>query len=198
MTQYTVKDGLFRVVFTGTLLGHSDTHRNGVLRWVEMDLYWAEPGQEETSPLLRMPEGGYVTHIIGQSVVAHRLNSGTCSGLPVKIADMIPDALPCPDCEPDPFPLMRIIDPGEYRTDEEREELLDIEAERIMTLRRKYDGMMDVESPRHTLRRAATAREAVRRIVGPKLSWPAEKLLHVAAQNDPLIKAAMEDPSTAA
>lgn len=198
MTQYTVRDGLFKVIFEGLLIGHSDTHREGVLRWVEMDLYWAEPGQDETSPLLRLPQGGYVTHIVGQSVVAHRHNSPTCSGLSVLIAEMTPDALPCPVCEPEPFPLMRHIDPSEYSTSEEREALLDIEEERITALRQNYAGMLDVESPRHTLRRALTARDAVRRIVGPKLSWPAEKLLHVASQHDPLIKAAMEDPSTAA
>jgi len=198
MTQHTVRDGLFKVVFEGVLLGSSGTHQPGALRWVEMDLYWAEPGQEQTSSLLRLPQGGYVTHIVGQSVVAHRHNSTCGTGLSVKIAEMIPDALPCPTCEPEPFPVMRHIDPSEYSTDEEREELLDKEAEHIVDLRQDYDGLLDVESPRHTLRRALTAPDAVRRIVGQKLSWPAEKLLHEAQQNDPLIKAAMEDPSTAA
>ena len=85
---------------------------------------------------------------------------------------MVPDALPCPVCTPGPFPVMRHIDPSEYQTGAEREELLDIEAERITALRQDYAGVLNVESPRHTLRRALTARDAVRRIVGPKLSWP--------------------------
>ena len=80
MTQHTVRDGLFKVVFEGTFLGHSDTHREGTLRWVEMDLYWAEPGQDHSSPLLRLPDGGYVTHIIGQSVVAHRVGAPAAAG----------------------------------------------------------------------------------------------------------------------
>lgn len=198
MTQYEVREGLFKVSFEGILLGSSTTHRPSALRWVEMDLYWAEPGQEEDSPLLRLPDGGYVTHVIGQSVVAHRHNSVCGQKLPVTIADMIPDALPCPECQPPAFPMMRYIGPGEYDDSEEYEALLDAEAARITTLRRGMTGLLDVESPRHTLRRAVTARDAVRRIIGPKLSWPAEQLLNAAAQNDPLIKAAIEDPMTMA
>lgn len=196
MTHHTVRDGLFPVDFEGKLLGSSNTHRPGVLRWVEMDLYYADAGQDETSPLLRLPEGGYVTHVVGQSVVAHRHRSTCGTGLKTFISEMIPDALPCPECKPDAFPVMRQLNPAHYPNSDAHEEALDAEADRVLEARLFMQECLDVESPKHSVRRASTAREAVRRIVGQKLSWPAEQLLHEAAQNDPAIKAAMADPLT--
>lgn len=196
MTHHTVRDGLFPVEFEGMLLGSSNTHRPHALRWVEMDLYWADAGQDVSSPLLRLPQGGYVTHVVGQSVVAHRHRSECATGLKVHVTRMIPDALPCPVCAPDPFPVMKHLPAGDYPTDDAHEEAMDAEAERVKSARLGLDCFYDVESPKHSVRRAATAREAVRRIVGQKLSWPAEQLLHEAAENDADIREAMSDPNT--
>src|SRR5258708_6823250 len=89
-----VRDGLYPVQFTGRLLAESSTEKNLrddqdwhkldpaiqrlFLRWVEMELYSVDPGQRYVDPddpaqedLIKLPDGGYFLHIVGQSVCYH-------------------------------------------------------------------------------------------------------------------------------
>lgn len=192
-----VRDGLFSFTFEGREVASFSTEKPGRHQWVEMELYWAEPGQGRSAPLLRLPGGGYVTHVIGQSVRAHRHNSSCVSGgLPVAMKDLIAEALPCPDCRPS-FPVMKTLRPDRFRSDDEFEQAVAREEARVYAERAGLAGTLSLESPRHSVRRSLNAADLVRHVVGDKLSWPAEQLLNQAAAADPDIKAAIDDPATA-
>lgn len=196
MSKIEVRDGMFSFSFEGREVAAVSTEKPGRHQWVEMELYWAEPGQIEQSPLLRLPGGGYVTHVIGQSVRAHRHNSSCSSGIETLIKDLIAEALPCPTCRPS-FPLMKTMRHERYRDEFEFEMAVSREEGRVYAARSVLTGSVDLESTRHSVHRAFTAKHAVQRIIGDRLSWPAERLLYAAAAADADIKAAIDDPATA-
>jgi hypothetical protein len=152
-----VRDGLKPVQFEGTLLARVRTETPRRPRWVEFELYCSEPNKS-------LPNGGYLIHIIGQSVVYHRHESACNTGVPHRAADLPDDAEPCDVCRPPAAAALGGAD------------------------------VVDLESPRHTLYKCATAEDAVRQIRGHRLSAPASRLLETAAQADPAIAAAYSAP----
>ena len=196
MDKIQVTDGMYGITFSGREIARVTTEQPGGLRWVEMELYWAEPGQDESVPMLQLPEGGYVTHIIGQSLVAHKHNSFCKRGVQVHVNEMIADALPCPDCTPQ-FPVMKNIDPRKFEDEDLYLRKVAEEEERVLTARKDNYMLVDLESPRHSVHRAKSAPEAVRQIIGPHLSWPAERLLSMARKADPKIDAVFDSTGAA-
>jgi hypothetical protein len=180
--KHEVVDGVYTIPFTGVSIGDSTTEKRipyPSLRWVEMELFTVEPGQSYWLPddpdqedLLKLPGGGYLCHIIGQSVVYHQYGAGCGGGgVPTAAKDTEFDVLPCPDCKPPRIwmpsdsaapPLRPGIDP---------------------------EMMVELETARHSIQRGASAAQIVRSIIGSRLSTPAQKLLEIARKNDPKIDA---------
>jgi hypothetical protein len=181
-TKHEVVDGVYAIPFLGASIGFSTTGKlipQPSLRWVEMELYTVEPGQSYSLPddpdqedLLKLPDGGYLCHVIGQSVVYHQYGVGCGGGgVPTTAKDTEIDVLPCPDCRP-----VRLWTPAR-----------DGQA----WLRPGVDPEMQVEleTARHSVQRATSEGQIVRSIVGSRLSTPAQKLLYAARKNDPRIDA---------
>lgn len=172
--KHTVRDGLYPVEFEGDQLAAVSTETWSASRWVELELYRI-PAQPDPTGRISLPRGGYLTHVIGQSLVAHRRNSRCNTGVPTKISDLPDDAVPCDECNPE-FPVcMNINDAAEVAS---------VRAARA----RDLDGVVDLESPRHSLHRTVSAAETVRKITGRQLSTPAQRLLETAAISDEEIK----------
>lgn len=170
--KYIVRDGLIPVEFEGERLAVVSTEVRWVDRWVELELYKVPP-QPDPTGRIGLPSGGYITHVIGQSVRAHVHDSACNTGVPVQIRDLPSDAVPCADCSPD-FPVCM--------DSEDEDEVAAVRAERSL-----LSGVFDLESARHTVHRSVTAGETVRRVTGRALSTPAQRLLEIAATIDPEI-----------
>lgn len=153
-----VRDGLRPVDFTGEQIARVSTETDRP-RWVELELYWATPSE-------KLPEGGYFTHIVGQSVVYHKHQSDCNTGVPATVEEIPEDSEPCEKCRP---PALTMLD---------------------------SDAWVDMESPRHTLYRTGGPREqaAVEMVqrMQRRPSAPAQRLLEMAAQEDPAIAHALE------
>jgi hypothetical protein len=52
-----------------------------------------------------------------------------------------------------------------------------------------------VETPHHTLKRAKTAEDAVRKIIGDRMSMPAQQLLEIAMRKDARIAEVFSPPA---
>jgi hypothetical protein len=89
---YEVKDGARTLRFEGTLLGTSSSWRNGSQRWIEFSLY-------KTSG-----EGKYILARTGVSLVFHRIICplvGRYGLQEVEVDKLLPQAVPCEECNPD-------------------------------------------------------------------------------------------------
>lgn len=191
---HEVIEGLRPVRFKGSLLAHSDTERKmpdgkqwpdlsvwekkAVGRWVDMDLYYVEPGQADPDARIMLPSGGYFFHIIGQSLVFHVHDSSCNKGIPVHAENTEIDVVPCWECD---APLIWDWD---QREPEDQASLLV-----------PPNMIVDIESPRHSLKRAATAAGIVREVEGRQLSTPAQRLLEIAMENDPAIGKVFRPPA---
>lgn len=185
--QYEVIDGLRVVAFTGREIASASTQRQmpegrtwntlsafekkTLSRWVEMELYVVDAGQDDPGDLIRLPGGGYFFHVIGQSLLYHAHNSVCNNGVPVRASETEVDVVPCPDCRP---PLL-----WDWHEPQDPEDAV------LLT----EPGLeVDVETPRNSLRRAETALGIIRDVEGKQLSTPAQKLLEIAMRNDPEIR----------
>lgn len=189
---YEVRDGLWPVKFDGTELAVSTTERDmpegsswltleqwqkrAVGRWVRMVLYKVPP-QPDPTGRIALPDGGYFFHIVGESLIYHTRGSACNAGVPVLAKDTPIDVLPCWNCRPAPPMLWEetpaddpalLVDPG---------------------------FPVDLESPRHTLRRAHTAEDIVRKVIDKQMSTPAQRLLEMAMEKDPDIAQVFNQPA---
>lgn len=159
---YEVYEGLRKIRFDGELIAESSTEKQWKPRWLELRLYKVEPGQsfpEEGADRLRLPDGGYLLHQVGQSVLYHNPDNPDCQdGVPASFADLPEDAQPCPSCRP-PGRIALQASPGQ---------------------------VVGLESTRNSVKRSPTAAGIVQLIEEgrPELSAPAEKLLRIAEKND--------------
>lgn len=188
---HEVMDGLWPVTFEGTQLAAAATERDmppgahwedldeytkkAVSRWVRMALYKVEPGQDDPMGRIRLPGGGYFFHIVGESLIYHVQDSACNAGVPVRANGTGPDVLPCWKCRP---PMLWKWDP-----------YADPDADRAALMVPDGDMIVDLESPRHTLRRSETAAGIVERVIDKRMSSPAQRLLEIAREKDPDIEA---------
>lgn len=196
---HEVRDGLWPVRFEGFKFPPSTTERKmpdgkkwrdltpwekrAVGRWVEMELYIVEPGQDDPEGRIGLPDGGYLYHIVGQSLIYHARGSLCNAGLPTTAGNTEIDVLPCWNCRPAPLLLWDWPGP-EADPDGKRASLLV-----------PPSTVVELESPRHTLKRAATARELVKIVIDRQLSTPAQRLLEMAQELDPRIAEVFSSPA---
>jgi hypothetical protein len=196
---HEVKDGLWPVRFEGTQLAVSTTERKmpdgktwrqltpwekkAVGRWVEMELYAVPGGQDDPDGRIGLPDGGYLYHIIGQSLIYHAPGSACNQGVPVHAGNTEIDVLPCWNCRPAP-PLLWDWPGPESDPDGKKAALLVPTASSV-----------DLESPRHTLKRAVHAPDLVRLVIDKQLSTPAQRLLEIAQEQDERIAAVFSPPA---
>jgi hypothetical protein len=196
---HEVRDGMWTVRFRGVQLSVSTTERKmpdgrswaslsawdkkAIGRWVEMELYTVEPGQDDPDGRIGLPDGGYLYHIIGQSLIYHTTGSACNSGVPVIAGKTEIDVLPCWNCRPAP-PLLWDWAGAERDPDGKRASLLVPETYSV-----------DLESPRHTVKRAVLAPEIVRLVIDKQLSTPAQRLLEVAQERDQNIAEVFAPPA---
>lgn len=196
---HVVRDGLWPVHFQGTQLAVSTTERKlpegrtwrslsvwekkAVSRWVEMELYLVDPGQPDPIGRIGLPDGGYLYHVIGQSLVYHSLTSSCNAGVPVQAGNTEIDVLPCWDCRP-ALPLLWDWAGADRDPDGKRASLLV-----------PPDMSVSLESPRHTLKRAVTASDLVRLVIDRQLSTPAQRLLEIAQEQDGRIAEVFSSPA---
>jgi hypothetical protein len=192
---HTVQDGLWPVTFSGTPLGPTVRTRReipgdrdwedlepwekkGIARWVSMTLYRV-PAQDDPAGRIALPDGGYLYHVVGESLVYHHIR-GCRKGVPKTAAETTPDMLPCWECSPAPPDFL--WEEWEDESTEPAALIVDPELE------------LRVETPHHTLKRARTAEDAVRKIIGERMSMPAQQLLETAMRKDPEIAAVFSPP----
>jgi hypothetical protein len=196
---HEVRDGLWPVQFHGTQLAVSTTERKmpegrswrtltawekkAVGRWVEMELYLVDAGQPDPLGRIGLPDGGYLYHVIGQSLIYHTAGSACNAGVPAQAGNTEIDVLPCWNCRPAP-PLLWDWPGPDRDPDGKRASLLVPPA---MTV--------DLESPRHTLKRAVTAPDLVRLVIDRQLSTPAQRLLEMAQEQDTRIAEVFSTPA---
>jgi hypothetical protein len=207
LTMHEVHDGLTRVVFSGSVIeSYSNDEEFDAPRpqWTAIDLYEVDPGQEyhgeqgDAPDRIQLPNGGYFAHVIGMSVMYHHPDRHRTRGMAVKVGEFgeppwgkrygveLEDAWPCGICRP---PLVWTDGNGRPTYD-----LTDAEGVPDGHCPVSPDLVLNLETPWHTLHRAATPAELVTQLhnVQPgRLSGPARKLLQLAATVRPEIQAAL-------
>jgi hypothetical protein len=191
MTMLEVRDALWTVEFKGERVARTDTEKRlprnlawedvdpkdvrSYLRWVEMEIFSVEPGQDDEQ--VGLPLGGYFYHVVHHTVCYHT-SPPDCGwkGVPFTAGSADADLLPCRECNP---PML--YDPNSP----------DLADPVLLTA---PDLVVDVEPVRHDLYRLATPRELVARIKGKWLTMPASMLLEIARKNDPAINAVFARP----
>lgn len=185
MTMHEVRHGLRAVTFDGNKIGESSTEKilqptdnwdqmsprakQLFLRWSEFTLYTVPPGQEGD---LLPTDGGYLYHVVGQSLCYHVHQGGCNSGVKKRAGDTSIYVLPCYVCRP---PLLwSWLNEDD---DDDTRALVD------------PDMLVDMESPTHSVYTSSTAAGIAKIIERGRLSLPAQRLLEDAIQNDPGIAA---------
>ena len=159
-------DGI--VEFTGTLIDKVSTRSGDQPRWTELRLYWAD-------------KRGYVLFNSGKSVLYHSSGAPCNAGMPRVVSDISDeeyDAL---------IPHIVTVSPDDRGpcNPPSQDSLYD-------------DDVIYVETDRNWVMRCAAAADVIsalhqtRKVAGKVeqyLSWPADKLLHLAARKDTDIQA---------
>jgi hypothetical protein len=120
---YEVKDGTRTLRFEGDKLSFSTSWRQGAIRWIEFTLY-------------KTVSGSYVLSRVGVSMVFH---SSVCPlvtryGLhESSVDDLSPQAVPCPECQPNFSEPIVYPERARYWT------LVSEEADAVLNALYKYD-----------------------------------------------------------
>lgn len=188
--EFTVRHVLESHQITGTLIASTSTEEDWKDRWTEIYLYRVDPGGAPTvmSPRTRTPalrDGGYLSHVIGQSLRAHTLvvRSRFCKGgVPTEISKLPGEAQPCPECRP-VFPFISASTFAEDVPDE---------LARVRKARDGIAGQVRMEVTRHHIHTAEQAEEMIAGLTeGARATAPGEDVIRIAAGNDPDIRAAL-------
>jgi hypothetical protein len=187
--KFTVHHGLRSHRIEGTLLAEVTTEDDSKDRWTEIYLYKVDPGGAPR--LMRpgtrdeaLPEGGYLSHVIGKSLRAHTLkimHRSLCRGGVEKEVGALPDeAVPCPVCRPS----------FAWISSDVCEEDMPAERERVRRAREGITELVRMEVTRHQIHTAVLAEDMIAGLTdGPKVTLPGEDLVRKAARNDPGIQA---------
>ena len=194
LTMHEVRHGLRPVTFSGEIISESSTRKrlqpeddwavmsgrakDLFLRWTEMTLYAVPAGSEEPEGIIVLPDGGYVYHVVGQSLCYHVHRSECEAGVQATAAETPDDALPCWKCRP---PQLR-----EWIPEDDETETLELIV--------PADMIVDMESPTHSVYTHATAAGITKIVERGRLSLPAQRLLEIARKHDAAIDAVYARP----
>lgn len=188
--EYTVRHVLESYSIQGTLIGSTTTEEDWKDRWTEIYLYRVDPGGAPTvlHPRTRaeaLPDGGYISHVVGQSLRAHTLEirfTRCKGGVPREIRKLPDEYQPCPDCRPS----FAFISPSVPEED------MAAETARVRRAREGITERVRMEVTRHHIHSAVSPEDMIAGLTeGIRATAPGEDVIRIAADNDAGIKAVL-------